>query len=424
MLKISRNDVECDRLTEFPVQERFIKLPIANYLKLLDIEETTNRAQIALINAANNPKYRFICAALARRLGKTFIANVIAQLVSLVPDSHVLLIAPNYSLSSISFDLQRSLIRKFDIEVDRDNLKDKVIELSNGSSVRMGSMSTVDSTVGRSYSLILFDEAALCTDGDEAFNIQLLPTLDKLGSKAIFITTPRGMKNWFSLFYNRGYSNEFPNWVSIQADYKENPRMTDEVVAQAKASMSEAEFRQEFCADFAVFEGQIYKLNPECVVEYVEKEGVEYFAGLDVGAKDPTALCVIAFYTVDGVDYYHVVDEYMAVGTTDKHAAEIQEMIDKWGLELIFIDTAAKQTAIDLTYIYDIPIQPAKKAVISGISFIQNIVESNRLLVAPHCTNTLDAIDQYKWDENKEKPDHHYSDMMDAMRYGIYSFMV
>ena len=41
------------------------------------------------------------------------------------------------------------------------------------------------------------------------------------------------MKNWFSLFYNRGYSNEFPNWVSIQADYKENPRMTDEVVAQA-----------------------------------------------------------------------------------------------------------------------------------------------------------------------------------------------
>ena len=71
--------------------------------------------------------------------------------------------------------------------------------------------------------------------------------------------------------------------------------MTDEVVAQAKASMSEAEFRQEFCADFAVFEGQIYKLNPDCVVEYVSKEGVEYFAGLDVGAKDPTALCVIAF---------------------------------------------------------------------------------------------------------------------------------
>lgn len=424
MLKISRDDVECDRLTEFPVQDRFIKLPIANYLELLGIAETTNKAQIALINAVNNPEYRFICAALARRLGKTFIANVIAQLVSLVPDSHVLLIAPNYSLSSISFDLQRTLIRKFDIEVERDNLKDKVIELSNGSSVRMGSMSTVDSTVGRSYSLILFDEAALCTGGDEAFNIQLLPTLDKLGSKAIFITTPRGMKNWFSLFYNRGYSNEFPNWVSIQADYKENPRMTEEVVAQAKASMSEAEFRQEFCADFAVFEGQIYKLDPSCIVDYVERDGVEYFAGLDIGAKDPTALCVIAFYTVDDIDYYHIVDEYMAVGATDKHAAEIQERVDKWDLELIFIDTAAKQSALDLTYIYDIPVQPAKKAVISGISFIQNIVESNRLLVSPHCTNTLDAIDQYKWDEDREKPNHHYSDMMDAMRYGIYSFMV
>ena len=113
MLTISRADVDCDAIQEFDAAQRFIKLPITNYLKLLGIYDTINRPQIALINAINDPKYRFVCAALARRLGKTYIANVVGQLVSLVPGCNVLIISPNYNLSSISFELQRKLIKHF-----------------------------------------------------------------------------------------------------------------------------------------------------------------------------------------------------------------------------------------------------------------------------------------------------------------------
>ena len=107
--------------------------------------------------------------------------------------------SPNYALSQISFDLQRNLIKHFDLEVVRDNAKDKVIELSNQSTIRMGSINQVDSCVGRSYDLIIFDEAAL-VDGRDAFNVALRPTLDKPNSKALFISTPRGRNNWFSQF--------------------------------------------------------------------------------------------------------------------------------------------------------------------------------------------------------------------------------
>ena len=137
MLEVSREDIDCDNLTEYPANTRFIKLPIANYLKLLGAWDQLNRPQIALINAINNPKYRFVTAAFSRRLGKTFIANIIAQLVSLVPGCHILIISPNYNLSSISFELQRKFIRHFDLEITRDNLKDKIIELANGSTVRI-----------------------------------------------------------------------------------------------------------------------------------------------------------------------------------------------------------------------------------------------------------------------------------------------
>ena len=96
-------------------QSRFIKLPIDGYMELLGI--TPNTSQNAIINAINNPKYRFICAAVSRRQGKTYIANIIGQLVTLVPTVNVLLMSPNYSLSQISFDLQRQLIKHFDLEV-------------------------------------------------------------------------------------------------------------------------------------------------------------------------------------------------------------------------------------------------------------------------------------------------------------------
>ena len=204
-LIVSRDNISRTEIQLFDPVTRFIKLPVENYLKLLDfgginVHETLNRPQIALINAVNSPDYRFITAALSRRLGKTFIANVIGQLVVLVPNCNVLIMSPNFSLSSISFELQRKLIKTFDIEVSKDNLKDKVIELTNGSSVRMGSLSTVDSCVGRSYNLIIFDEAALGSDAEAAFNVSLRPTLDRPGSKAIFISTPRGKNNWFSRF--------------------------------------------------------------------------------------------------------------------------------------------------------------------------------------------------------------------------------
>lgn len=426
MLTISRPDVDSDSITELDAASRFIKLPIANYLKLLGIWETVNRPQIALINAVNSPKYRFICAALARRLGKTYIANVVGQLVSLVPGCNVLIMSPNYNLSGISFELQRRLIKHFDLEVARDNLKDKIIELSNGSTIRMGSLSTVDSCVGRSYDLIIFDEAALGSDGEAAFNVALRPTLDKPNSKAIFISTPRGRNNWFSQFYQRGFSSEFPEWISLQADYSENARMAESDVAEARRSMSRAEFEQEYLASFTVFEGQIYSLAATDVCEPPVDLRGEAIAGCDPGYRDYTAFCVIVYD--QATDVFWIVDEYLAnESTTQQHAERFQELIAKWGIETVFIDSAAAQFASDLAYIYDVASTKAKKDVLPGIAYVQTLVAQGRLRVAPNCTHCLAVFDQYRWDTKeglqKERPKHDdYSHMADAIRYALYTY--
>lgn len=434
MLKVSR-PVDCEQIVEFNMPERYIKLPIEKYLELLpspvgggSVLENVNRPQIALINAINSPKYRFVCAALSRRLGKTFISNIIAQLVLLIPNSNVLIMSPNYSLSNISFELQRKLIKTFDLEVSKDNSKDRVIEISNGSTIRTGSVNQVDSCVGRSYNLILFDEAALSNDGEAAFNVSLRPTLDLPNSKAIFISTPRGKRNWFSRFHARGFSEDFPEWCSITADYLENPRMSEADVREAKHSMSQAEFEQEYLASFNTFEGQIYALTTENIIDELPQGNYEYFAGLDPGYKDPTAMVIFAYNTE--TDVYYIVDDYLeAEKVTSEHAKSIQELIYKWNVDCVFIDHAAAQFAADLAYQYDIATIKAKKAVLEGIAFCQTVVQQDRLKILSHCTHTIDAMDQYQWDPNEslitEKPAHNEaSHIADAIRYGLYTFTI
>ena len=426
MLDVSRTDILSETFMDFPTADRFIKLPIHSYLDLLGV--TANSAQTALINAINNPKYRFVCAAISRRQGKTYIANIIGQLVSLVPGSNILIMSPNYSLSQISFDLQRQLIKHFDLEVVKDNAKDKVIELSNGSTIRMGSVNQVESSVGRSYDLIIFDEAALA-DGKEAFNIALRPALDKDNSKAIFISTPRGRNNWFADFYHRGFSEEFKDWCSIRATYHENPRFSDDDIKEARNTMSSAEFDQEYMADFNTYEGQVWNFNfEECVADLsqLDTSQMDVFAGLDVGYKDPTALCVIA-YDWDQQKFY-LIDEYLdAERTTEQHATEIRRLVDKYSIDYIYIDSAAQQTRFDFAQNYDISTINAKKSVLDGIGHAAGIIDNDRLTVDQRCSHTLSCVDQYQWDSNpnllKEKPKHNMaSHMADALRYALYTF--
>ena len=385
-------------------------------------------SQVAIINAINNPKYRFVSAAVSRRQGKTYIANIIGQLVSLVPGSNILIMSPNYSLSQISFDLQRNLIKHFDLEVTKDNAKDKVIEISNGSTVRMGSVNQVDSCVGRSYDLIIFDEAALA-DGKDAFNVALRPTLDKENSKELFISTPRGRNNWFSEFFYRGFSDEFPEWCSIRATYQDNPRMSETDIAEARKSMSEAEFKQEYEADFNTYEGQIWKFNFETQVKdlsQLDTSRMDVFAGLDVGFKDPTAMCVIAYDWEN--EKYYLVDEYLNnERTTEQHAEEIQKLIDRWDIDYIYIDSAAQQTRFDFAQNYDISTINAKKSVLDGIGHVSAIIDNDYLYVDQECGESLKCLDSYQWDPNpnliKEKPKHNMaSHMADGLRYALYSF--
>lgn len=434
-VQISRADVTSDHIIE-DLPTRFLKIPISKYLDHIGVDPLPS--QIALINAVN--KYRFVCAALSRRQGKTYIANIIGQCVALVPGCDILIMSPNYSLSQISWDLQRQLIKTTGIKTVVDNKKDKLLELENGSTVRMGSINQVDSSVGRSYDLIIFDEAAL-VDGRDAFERALRPTLDRPGARAIFISTPRGKTNWFAEYFDRGYSDapEHKEWCSIKATYKDNPRMTEEDILEARSTMSEALFKQEYEADFNTYDGQIWNLEDRHIVGHVDcplsledvpsREDMDIIGGLDMGYKDHTAFVVIGYDFKN--ERFIVLDEYFEnEKTTSQYAEGIKETLGPWDPDFIFIDAAAAQAKADLAYDYAIVTSSAKKSVLDGIGYVSSLVDNDKVYVMPHCKAVLNAFDGYMWDPNpnllKEKPSHKgtASHMADALRYALYSHVV
>lgn len=414
----------------------FFKIPIDKLTAKLPEKygfTKLNPSQQGMVDGLD--KYRNWVHISARRTGKSSAAAVIALAKLLEPNQQVIVVAPDYNLSSIIWDYTTELIEAFNIETKRFNLKDRVVKLINDSTLRLLSANNRGSLVGRAANLIIVDEAALIDD-DEYFTRDLRPALSTFpDSRVLFISTPRGTENYLYRYFMRGGDKSFPEWGSAIYDWTANPRLQEEDILEAKRAMSTALFRQEYYCEWATFEGQIYELKDDKHLTSLVTEDAAFIikpkdprytfiAGLDVGFRDPTALVILAC----DKDNYFVVDEYIAKErSTTAHAGPIKSKLDYWGVENIYIDSAAQQTKSDLAFEHDIICENAVKSVNDGITFIQGLVENDKLFF--DITNTKECyadMKAYRWlkNSNPPKPDHKNSHYPDALRYAAYTYHI
>ena len=191
-------------------EEKFFKIPVEKLLERIAVGQskgiTFNESQWGMVDGLEN--YRFWTHISARRTGKSLAAGILALAKLLEPGTQVMVVAPNFTLSSIIWDYVTDMIRNLQLEVDRFNQKDKIVKLINGSTFRLLSANNRDSLVGRAAHLIIVDEAAIIPD-DEYFTRDLRPALSTYpDSRALFISTPRGKTNYLYDYYLRGQNDE------------------------------------------------------------------------------------------------------------------------------------------------------------------------------------------------------------------------
>lgn len=402
---------------------QFFKLPIDKLLQRLPNAVTFNEGQRAMVEGLNSKRFWVHIA--GRRTGKSYAAALLAFAKLLEPGQQVMVVAPNFTLSSIIWDYVTDLIKQMNIEVDKFNQKDKVVKLINGSIFRLLSANNRDSLVGRAANLLIIDEAAIIPD-DEYFLRDLRPALSTFtDSRCLWISTPRGKGNYLYNYYMRGQDpDNFPEWGSAIYTWRSNPRLSEKDIAEAKKTMTRALFLQEYECEWTTTESQIYEYLDEekHKGDFQTRKFVEVIAGLDVGYRDENVFVVIGF---DGEKYY-IIDEYVSKeSTTSELASVIQEKIDEWRIDTIYIDSAAQQVKADFAYDYDIYCENAIKSVNDGISFVQTVVEHDKLLFDNDGgSHTFHAMSSYKWNQSTDipKPVHDWaSHPCDAVRYAIYT---
>ena len=400
----------------------FFRLSIDKLLTKLPTPVQFNESQKAMIDGLN--ENRFFVHIAARRTGKSYAAAILAFGKLLEPGQQVMVVAPNFSLSSIIWDYVTDLIKQLEIEVDRFNQKDKVVRLINGSVFRLLSANNRDSLVGRAANLLIVDEAAIIPN-EEYFTRDLRPALSTFkDSRCLWISTPRGKGNYLYNYYLRGSDQEYSDWGSALFTWRSNPLLSENDVKEARRAVSKALFAQEYECEWTTTEAQIYEALDEGkhIGEYVGERFSEVIAGLDVGYRDDNVFVVIGF---DGKSYY-IIDEYVSKeSTTSELAARIQEKMDEWSIDTIYIDSAAQQLKADFAYDYDIYCENAVKSVNDGINYLQVLIEQDNLffdtLGSSHC---FSAMSTYRWNPNTEtpKPVHDWtSHPCDAIRYAIYT---
>ena len=404
------------------MNNNFFKIKIQRLLDKLPTPVTFNESQWAMVE--NLDSSRFCVHIAARRTGKSYAAAILAFAKLLEPGQQVMVVAPNFSLSSIIWDYVTDLIRLLDIEVDKFNQKDKVVKLINGSVFRLLSANNRDSLVGRAANLLIVDEAAIIPN-DEYFTRDLRPALSTFtDSRCLWISTPRGKGNYLYTYFLRGDDSEYPDWTSSIHTWRSNPLLSESDVDEARRTITKALYLQEYECEWTTTESQIYlDLDEEKHIgDYVGERFAEVIGGLDVGYRDENVFVVIG---TDG-DNYFIIDEFVSKeSTTSELAAEIQEKINEWGIDTIYIDSAAQQVKADFAYDYDIYCENAIKSVNDGINSIQVLIEQDRLFFDTEgARHTYSAMSSYKWNPNTEnpKPIHDWcSHPCDAVRYAIYT---
>jgi len=412
------------------MSDNFFKVPIHKLTDKLVIDRQEgiqlNASQLGMIEGMENN--RFWVHISSRRTGKSLGAAILAFAKLLEPGSKVMVVAPNFTLSSIIWDYVTNIIANLQIECKKFNQKDKVVQLINGSEFRLLSANNRTSLVGRAAHLLIIDEAAVIPD-DEYFQRDLRPALSTYpDSRALFISTPRGKGNYLYEYYMRGQDTEIVDWGSAKYPWTTNPLLRKADIEEAQRSMSKKLFAQEYLCDWSSSEAMIYNLDEEKhIIDLGIKEGdprYTFFAGFDVGYRDDTAFVVIG---TDGEKFY-VVDEFYVNETPTSQLAEmIKEKIALWDIETIYIDSAAQQLKADFAYEYDIYCENAIKSVNDGILAIGSLIDNERLYFdEDKAQHSFKSVANYKWKASIEtqKPIHdEFSHGSDAIRYGIYTYM-
>jgi hypothetical protein len=383
----------------------------------------------------HNRKERWAVIVAHRRCGKTVACIndlIVKALIENKPHAQYAYIAPYYSQAkSVAW---RYLERFSEPVLAKSNQSELWVELINGARIRLFGADNPDSLRGNFLDGVVLDEMA---DMKPSLWGEIIRPLlaDRLGW-ATFIGTPKGHNAFYDI-YNEATKKD--NWYTKVLRADQTNLLAQSELDDAKASMSDNQYEQEFLCSFeAAILGAYYGQEMRRITDLERITTIDYdpmfpcHTAFDLGFNDSTSIWW--FQVVYGE--IRVLDHHSSNGQpisyyTGLLAQKEDEFGYKYGFHYLPHDARAKTLASGGKSIIE---QISAKIDIKHLKIVPNLsiqdgIQATRLALTRawfdnRCEEGIECLRQYQreWDDDKkvfrDRPKHDWtSHSADAFRY-------
>lgn len=218
----------------------------------INFDITLSKSQQEVYDLVHNDKYKYITVVFSRQSGKTILMMVLCCEWLLTGANQIAYVCRNFILAK---RLYRELIKIIPANMIKAcNGSDLYIETVNGSTLSFFSSEQGSSLRGQTFTHMICDEFAYHKmeqpDGTHLWNDILSPTLKSRGKKCIFVSTPLDKNNPLYTMYQRGLSDEFPQYASVKKTIYDDGFITPEEIEEIKKSIPESSFKSEYLCEW------------------------------------------------------------------------------------------------------------------------------------------------------------------------------
>ena len=369
----------------------------------------------------------FICGLHgAKRSGKTFINNIIflkelvrvRDIANKLGVDEPMYILAGTSSTSIQNNILQELYNEFDIEPKYDKHGSFIMAGVKVVQVYTGSISGLKRARGFTAYGAYVNEASLANE--EVFK-EIISRCSGEGARVVWDSNPDNPNHWLKQDYIDAKDDMV---IDFHFKLDDNTFLDERYKNSIKAATPSGKFYdRDILGLWTIAEGAIYADfdKTKHIVKQAPDNIVHYYAGVDWG-YDHHGSIIILGETTDGTTY--IVDG----------VAKQYEEIDYWVEQAhIFkakygdIDFYADSARPEHVMRFDregFKVHNARKEVIAGIEEVAKLWKNNKLFyVQGSIPRFEDEIYQYKWKPNsqKDEPLKEYDDVLDAIRYAIYT---
>lgn len=294
-----------------------------------------------------------------------------------------------------------------------------------------------ESLVGEGIDALILEEASKIKK--VVWEQYLRPTLSDKNGWALFTTTPEGFQNWIYELWQRGKSDDFPDWESWQHPSWESPFFKDDI-EELKKTLTYETFQQEFGASFVSFSGRIYQFDRATHIRNIKYDpNLPTYLSIDFGYRVGCAVVAQVQQNSRGKDTIYIIDE---IWEENIRTESLVQKIKKLPYPIVryFGDPAGGNTQgqsgmSDLEIfrkngiIVDYRKDRISRNIANGVTHLRTWIEDAlghaHLFVDKKCEKTIMSFENYRYPEKKadqklkEEPlkDGINDHQMDACRY-------